>query len=103
MYKIGVYGSSAGDLEKIIPKAREVGQVLGKKKLTVITGACSGLPYEAAREAKKIGSVIWGYSQAVDMEDQETKVTSHPASFYNQLFLFQKIFHFYLSLLSDFS
>jgi len=29
-YKIGIFGSSAGELEKIIPKAHQLGEVLAE-------------------------------------------------------------------------
>lgn len=75
-YKIGVFGSSAGDLENIIPKARKLGEILASKNVILITGACAGLPFEAANTAFKLGSEIWGYSQAVDIEKQNKYVST---------------------------
>jgi predicted Rossmann-fold nucleotide-binding protein len=46
-YKIGVFGSAAGELDKVIPKAKELGRELAayNQKVIVVTGGCSGLPY----------------------------------------------------------
>lgn len=75
-YKIGVFGSSAGDLDKIIPKAHELGEELSKQNIIIITGACAGLPFEVASTAYKNGTEIWGYSQAVDLKNQNILVTT---------------------------
>ena len=50
-YKIGIFGSAEGELEKIIPKARELGKILAKRNVIIITEACAGLPYKAALSA----------------------------------------------------
>ena len=84
-YKIGVFGSSEGELDKILPKARRLGEVLGKQKAIVITGACAGLPYEVALVAKENGAQIWGYSQAIDLESQRQFVDHDPA-IYDKIF-----------------
>lgn len=57
--KIGVFGSSAGELEEIIPKARQIGSELGEHDAITLVGACNGLPYIAATEAAKMGSEVW--------------------------------------------
>ncbi|HZL08109.1 MAG TPA: hypothetical protein VFC50_02855 [Candidatus Dormibacteraeota bacterium] len=52
-YKIAVYGSAAGDYEAFVPLAEEVGRALGERadSVILITGACPGLPYAAAKAA----------------------------------------------------
>lgn len=83
-YKIGVFGSAAGDLSKIIPKARELGEKLASHNITIITGACAGLPFETANTAYKLGAEIWGYSSAVDFESQN-KIVETDNSIYKKL------------------
>lgn len=92
-YKIGVFSSSEGDMDKIIPKAQLLGEVLGKEKVIVITGACAGLPYEVALIAKENGAEIWGYSQAIDIEKQREFV-NHDPSIYNKIFYIPKNYEF---------
>jgi len=56
-YKIGVFGSGGAGKPKEDVKAiaREVGDILGEyaQDVIIITGGCSGLPYEAASQAAK--------------------------------------------------
>lgn len=84
-YKIGVFGSSAGEIEKIIPKARKLGEALASKNIILITGACAGLPFEAANAAHKLGTEIWGYSQTANLENQQKLVLSDN-SIYSKLY-----------------
>lgn len=70
-YKIGIFGSADGNTDVIIKKAHELGEVLGKKDVILITGVSMGLPNEVALTAKKSGAEIWGYSQATSLEIQQ--------------------------------
>jgi predicted Rossmann-fold nucleotide-binding protein len=98
-YKIGIFGSSAGtDIEKSTGKARQIGQALGKQNVIVITGACAGLPYEAANAAHKLGTEIWGYSQAQDLEHQQKLVPSKK-SIYTKLIYIPKSYEFAADIL----
>lgn len=67
-YKIGVYGSAAGDYKAFIPIAEQVGQALGRQagSVIVITGACTGLPYAAAKAAAGLGVEVWGFASSLD-------------------------------------
>ncbi len=92
-YKIGIFGSSAGDLEKIIPKAHQLGETLGKENVILITGACDGLPYEVVFTAHKSGTEVWGYSQASDLATQKQFVP-HDPSMYTKLIYVPRDFIF---------
>lgn len=70
-FKIGVFGSAEGDLEKVLPKAQEIGKLLAENNAVVITGASIGLPYEAAKKAHENGAEVWGFSKGVDLKSQE--------------------------------
>ena len=70
MYKIGVYGSAVASRQANAERAREIGRQLGTRECTVITGACSGLPYLAAAEAARAGRDIHGFSPVNDLEQQ---------------------------------
>jgi len=71
LYKIGVFGSAAGATDEILSKAKQIGKKLGEEKCTVITGACMGLPYAAAYEAKTTGAKVWGFSPEHNWEGQK--------------------------------
>lgn len=67
--KIGVYGSSGGELpDEVRFKAREIGREIARRGHIVITGACPGLPYEAVLGAYEVGGKAIGYSPATDLE-----------------------------------
>ncbi len=70
-YKVGIFGSAAGDYETMLPKARELGIELAKykDKITVVTGAADGLPYGVARAAFQKGAEVWGYASTTNKKD----------------------------------
>lgn len=86
-HKIGIYGSSAGDIEKIMPKAVAIARELGKykDKIILINGACSGIPYFVALEAHKNGVEIWGFSSSVDKRNQRTEYPDDDLSMYSKI------------------
>lgn len=64
-YKICVSGGEEGKAaEKAYPLARQVGKEIAKRGHILVTGATSGVPYEAAKEAKKAGGANIGFSPA---------------------------------------
>ncbi|MBW2977717.1 hypothetical protein KY331_02625 [Candidatus Woesearchaeota archaeon] len=69
--KIGVYGSAAGVVDSVIPKAREIGKQIALNGHIVVTGACTGLPYEAVKGARSAGGKSIGYSPGKDLEDHK--------------------------------
>ncbi len=93
-YKIGVFGSAEGDLSKTFDKAHLLGKELARQKVIVITGASTGLPYEAAKTAKKNGAEIWGYSQARNLKDQEKLAPNCDSSIYKKLVYIPRDFPF---------
>jgi len=86
-YKIGVYGSSAGDIAKIIPLAAEIGRQLGRysEAVIVITGACSGLPYAAAKAASDLDTEVWGYSSSLDLDALKVEYPDDDVTIYKKL------------------
>ena len=93
-YKIGVFGSAEGDLQKIFNKAHLLGKELAKQKVIVITGASTGLPYEVTKTAKKNGAEIWGYSQATNLKDQERLAPNCNSSIYKKLIFIPNNYEF---------
>lgn len=88
-YKIGVFGSGGAGKPKDEVKAiaREVGKLLGEHadEVIVITGGCSGLPYEAAYEAAQKGAEVWGYSPVYDEAEQKEFTPDDDLSIYTKL------------------
>lgn len=66
-YRIGVMGSAQGPTIKVqenIKKAIAVGQEIAQMDCILVTGACPGLPDEAAFGAKNKGGLTMGISPA---------------------------------------
>lgn len=85
--KIAVFGSAFSEPEEVVAKAREVGAILAEHDVTIITGACTGLPYEAALSAyRKNKPEIWGFSPAKDYEEQVATTPGTDNAIYSKLF-----------------
>lgn len=93
-YRIGVFGSAEGNIQKIFNKAHALGKELGKNKAIVITGASTGLPYEVAKTAKEYGSEVWGFSQATNLKEQEKLAPNCDFSIYKKLIYIPKNYEF---------
>jgi uncharacterized protein (TIGR00725 family) len=64
-FKICVSGGEEGkNTEAAYPLARKVGQEIAKRGHILITGATTGVPFEAAKAAKEKGGVNIGFSPA---------------------------------------
>jgi len=64
-YKICVSGGAEGtNAEKAYPLARVVGETIAQKGQVLITGATTGVPYQAALACKKAGGSNIGFSPA---------------------------------------
>jgi predicted Rossmann-fold nucleotide-binding protein len=85
MYSIGVFGSAVVEEDVLAGKARDIGRSLGKQECTVITGACSGLPYLAAAEAARCGREVWGFSPVRNLQEQQEFVPEDDLSIYSRL------------------
>ncbi len=65
-FKIAVCGSGREFDEVNIPKARQLGKEIAKQGATLLTGAGSGLPYEAVKGAREAKGFVKGVSPAKD-------------------------------------
>lgn len=94
--KIGIYGSSAGESEDAILKAKELGRALEKykEKVIIITGACSGIPYAVAYAAAKCGIEVWGYSPKFDIDGQREFTPHDDLSIYRRIIYMPTDFEF---------
>lgn len=93
-YKIGVFGSAEDFDKSLISKVKELGKLLGQKKVIIITGATSGFPYVASYEAFKNGAEIWGYSYEQNIKNIKKRMPDHDLSIYSKLIYIPKSFPF---------
>src|SRR5438105_3725453 len=84
-YKIGIFGSGVQETHATHKMAQEIGEALAHNKVLVITGACAGIPYEAACAASKNGGEVWGFSQAATLDEQCALVSDTDNFIYTKL------------------
>jgi uncharacterized protein (TIGR00725 family) len=72
--KIGVSGSAVFDhSQATIDDALTIGRELAKRDIVVVTGDTTGIPYEAAKGAKKAGGFTVGISPAISYQEHVRK------------------------------
>lgn len=98
-YKIGVYGSNVAESETAIQLAQELGSVLARNNVIVITGGCSGMPYLVAQAAKQQGAEIWGFTPERNEQAQRAAYPSDDITLYDKLFFIPPQYdqHFFLT------
>jgi uncharacterized protein (TIGR00725 family) len=66
-YKICVSGSAETEFcpPGTVEKAMEIGRLVAKKGIVLVTGATTGIPFWAAKGAKEAGGIVIGLSPAV--------------------------------------
>ncbi len=94
-HKIGIFGSSADEADaNSKEKAKQLGRILNSHKLTIITGACSGLPYITAKEGSGNGNPVWGFSPMLDLYGQKKFTPKDDLSIYKRLIFIPSNFEF---------
>lgn len=84
---IGVMGSSRGKIpEKNIELAKELGRIIAKHNLILLTGACYGLPYDTVKELKSNGGKTIGISAAKNELEHLEKYKSPILGFDEMIF-----------------
>jgi uncharacterized protein (TIGR00725 family) len=74
---IGVMGSAGGKLsEHVRERAYDLGAAVAHAGCVLITGACPGLPYDAARGAKGAGGLSIGISPALSRSEHVLRYES---------------------------
>lgn len=74
---VGVMGSAGSDdAEWLRQHAFRLGKEIAHQGLTLITGACPGLPYECARGAWQLGGMSIGISPALSLDEHVHKYLS---------------------------
>ncbi len=80
-YKVGVMGKagrSKGIPRSLMLKARKAGEEIAKQNCILITGACMGVPYEAAKGCGEKGGETLAYSPASDLKRHLEPPISYP-------------------------
>lgn len=84
-YKIGIFGSRAQENEQIVTLGRELGSALAQHRCIVITGGCSGMPYIVAQTAAHQGAEVWGFTPALNREEQKKAFPDDDITIYTNL------------------
>lgn len=86
-YKIGVFGSAGGsEMDACKQVARVIGQQIARFKGIICTGACPGLPHEAALGADEKGGVVFGFSPGMNLSDHIQNYHEFPTFPYTLIF-----------------
>jgi predicted Rossmann-fold nucleotide-binding protein len=95
-YKIGIFGSSAGDMSKTLPLAVKLGELLGDHadSVILITGGCPGLPYAAAQAAAAKSTEVWGFASALDAATHHQEYPDDDPAIYKKLVYVPRNFPF---------
>jgi uncharacterized protein (TIGR00725 family) len=74
---IGVMGSSGGELLlEVHRRSYELGRAIAESGCSLVTGACPGLPYDAARGAQEAGGLSVGISPALSRSEHVKRYDS---------------------------
>lgn len=93
-YKIGIFGSAEGDIDRILSKADDLGKELTKHNIVLVTGASTGLPYQVAKTAAKLGTKVWGYSTAIDLASQQAHHPEVDSKVFDKFIFIPKTYEF---------
>jgi uncharacterized protein (TIGR00725 family) len=75
--KIGVMGGASGVIpQEYLDRAHLVGGTIAKQGCILLTGACPGLPFAAARGAKEAGGLVIGVSPGLSLDEHVYKYRS---------------------------
>lgn len=80
-YRIGVMGRAGRGRklpEPLLKAGREVGREIVKNGCILITGACMGVPQEAAEGASEMGGTVLGFSPAATLKEHLEPPISYP-------------------------
>tara|TARA_B100000315_G_scaffold229544_1_gene239208 strand:- start:12400 stop:12957 length:558 start_codon:yes stop_codon:yes gene_type:complete len=91
--KIAIYGSASGDIkDDSIQKAKLIGKLLAEKGNTIVTGASTGLPFEAVKKAKENNGKCIGFAPAISLVEQKEK--NLPYEEFDEIFFVPKEYEY---------
>lgn len=72
--KVGVSGSAViSTSPNVVEKSQAIGRYLARRGAVIVTGDTTGIPYEAAKGAKKAGGFTVGISPAISYDEHVKK------------------------------
>jgi len=84
-FQIGVFGSADGNsVDECAEKARIIGDEIAEHACVLITGACPGLPHQAATAVSRRNGRIIGISPAMNLKEHIEKC-KYPSDWFYQL------------------
>lgn len=88
-YRIGIFGSAVAASSGTEKAAMALGKILSEHPVTLVTGACEGLPdiVVAAARANNRSVPIEGYSSFCSVEDQKRGSHAHVDVYTNILYI----------------
>lgn len=93
-FKIGIFGSAEGDINKMTTKAKQLGNALTDYDVILLTGAGSGLPTFVASQAYKKNVEVWGYPPCTHLKVYKSLYPKEDRSIYKKMFFVPKIYQF---------
>ena len=90
---VAIYGSADTLDRRACKYAGEIGKLLAGHGHAIITGACPGLPFEAAKSAFKFGARVVGYSPAINKQEHQTRFQDPTECFTDMVFIPQDYEH----------
>lgn len=97
--KIAIFGSAVQEAAAIVSVAAELGEALSHHDIILITGACTGIPYQVAAAAHAHGlKEIWGFSPARNWDEQVAQTPTDDNSIYSRLIYTPKDFPYIFDL-----
>lgn len=73
-FKIAVLGSYKIENEDVVEKSRKIGELIAKNDCILLTGAGTGIPYEAVKSAKANNGFTIGISPAENLQEHKEKM-----------------------------
>jgi len=92
IYKIGVFGSAVNHHKIDEKRVEMLVNELSKEKVVILTGACSGVPYQIASKFAEKNIEVHGYSPEIDLKNQKKLTPEDNLLIYKKLIFSPKCF-----------
>ncbi|OGG24628.1 hypothetical protein A3A79_05625 [Candidatus Gottesmanbacteria bacterium RIFCSPLOWO2_01_FULL_43_11b] len=95
-FTLGIFGSAVDESPRSMKLAGELGKTVAKysEKITLVTGACPGIPYETVRSAKAANPKLRTVGYSPEVTRQKAAAYAHNASLYDTIHILPKTLPF---------
>lgn len=93
-YKLGVFGSAAGDFSKIHEIILDLGKKLAESKVVVVAGAYKGLPFEVCQAVANHQGEIWLFPPYSNLEKLKLSAPGVDFSIYKNIVFIPESYEF---------